>query len=104
VRHLGDLLLRRVRIGLLMRDGGKAYLRRIKKLCKPYLPWNHRRWREESKLYSAQWNYAHALPLRPVGKLAKLRARSRDVVGSVLGRTAFRIWVTMSRGAIRKKE
>jgi glycerol-3-phosphate dehydrogenase len=103
VRHLGDLLLRRVRIGLLIQDGGKAHLRRIKKLCKPHLPWNHNRWREEMRLYTMQWNHAHALPIRPVGKLAKLKARSRDVVASVLGRTAFRVWVTLSRGALTRK-
>jgi glycerol-3-phosphate dehydrogenase len=103
VRHLGDLLLRRVRIGLLTRDGGKAHLRRIKKLCKTHLPWNHNRWREEMRLYATQWNHAYAMPIRPVGRLAKLKARSRDVISSVLGRSAFRIWVTLSRGALTRK-
>jgi glycerol-3-phosphate dehydrogenase len=103
VRHLSDLLLRRVRIGLLTEEGGTEYLRRIKKLCKPHLPWNHQRWREEIKGYKAQWSHAHALPIRPTGSLAKFKARSRAVVGSILGRTAFRVWVTLSRGSLRKK-
>jgi glycerol-3-phosphate dehydrogenase len=102
VRHLGDLLLRRVRIGLLTDSGGKAHLRRIKKLCKPQLPWSHNRWREEIRLYKEQWNRAHGLPIRPTGKVAKWKARSRDAIANVLGRTAFRVWVTLSRGAFKK--
>jgi glycerol-3-phosphate dehydrogenase len=64
IRHLGDLLLRRVRIGLLTPQGGKAYLKRIRKLCKKVLPWNRRRWKKEIDQYLAQWNHAHALPVR----------------------------------------
>ena len=64
IRHLGDLLLRRVRIGLLTPQGGKAYLKRIQKLCKKVLPWDRRRWKEEVDIYLAQWNHAHALPAR----------------------------------------
>ncbi len=33
VRHLGDLLLRRVRIGLLTPNGGEEFLPRVQKLC-----------------------------------------------------------------------
>ena len=66
IRHLDDLLLRRVRIGLLTPRGGKAYLKRIQKLCKGVLPWDRRRWKEEISLYLAQWNHSHALPIRRV--------------------------------------
>lgn len=51
VRHLTDLLLRRVRIGLLIPNGGKEYLSRIKKLCRPVLPWSRKRWKQETKMY-----------------------------------------------------
>ena len=64
IRHLGDLLLRRVRIGLLTPNGGKTYLKRIQRLCKKALPWDRRRWKEEIDIYLAQWNHAHALPIR----------------------------------------
>ena len=67
IRHLGDLLLRRVRIGLLTPQGGKAYLKRIQKLCKKVLPWNRRRWKKEINQYLVQWNHAHALPVRRAG-------------------------------------
>ena len=71
IRHLGDLLLRRVRIGLLTPEGGKKYLNRIQKICRDVLPWDRRRWKAEIKLYLKLWNHAHNLPLRRAEVLAK---------------------------------
>ena len=62
VRHLGDLLLRRVRLGLLTPQGGKEHLRRIRSLCQLALPWDSRRWKEEIATYLDQWNHSHAPP------------------------------------------
>ncbi|MFC1814010.1 glycerol-3-phosphate dehydrogenase/oxidase, partial [Thermodesulfobacteriota bacterium] len=62
VRHLTDLLLRRVRIGLLLPYGGKNYLGRIQKLCSPVLPWDKKRWKQEKKLYLETWKSAHSFP------------------------------------------
>jgi glycerol-3-phosphate dehydrogenase len=104
VRHLGDLLLRRARVGLLTQEGGAFYLRRVKKICAPFLPWSAKRWRDEIKRYRAQWNHAHALPIQPAGRLEKLKEKSRAVIGSILGRTAFRLWVSFSRGTLRKRD
>jgi glycerol-3-phosphate dehydrogenase len=70
IRHLADLLLRRVRIGLLTPEGGKEYLRRIQKICRDVLPWDSRRWKEEIKQYRELWNHAHNLPLRRAEVLA----------------------------------
>jgi glycerol-3-phosphate dehydrogenase len=84
IRHLGDLLLRRVRIGLLTPQGGKAYLRRIRKLCKKVLPWNRRRWKKEINLYLAQWNHAHALPVRQAQVGAQPKVISFKAFGAVL--------------------
>ena len=70
VRHLDDLLLRRVRIGLLTPHGGKAYLKRIRKLCRDALPWSRRRWKQEIKSYLDLWIQSHALPVH--------RARALD--------------------------
>jgi glycerol-3-phosphate dehydrogenase len=64
VRHLGDLLLRRVRIGLLTPQGGKEHLKRIRALCQPALPWDNKRWKEEIAVYLEQWSCSHALPLQ----------------------------------------
>ena len=63
VRHLTDLLLRRVRIGLLTPEGGKGHLGRIKRLCEPVLSWDKERWEEEVDMYLDQWRHAHALPV-----------------------------------------
>jgi glycerol-3-phosphate dehydrogenase len=71
IRHLDDLLLRRVRIGMLTPEGGKQYLNRIQKICRDVLPWDRRRWKEEIKLYLGLWNHAHNLPLRRAEILTK---------------------------------
>jgi glycerol-3-phosphate dehydrogenase len=73
VKHLDDLLLRRLRIGLLTPLGGKEYLKRIKKLCKNSLPWDNKRWRKEIKTYLEQWECCYA----PVPKYAAHPEKSR---------------------------
>ena len=64
IRHLEDLLLRRVRIGLLTAEGGRQYLNRIRKICRDVLPWDRRGWKAEIRRYLELWNHAHNLPLR----------------------------------------
>jgi len=60
IRHLSDLLLRRVRIGLLTPQGGKEHLDRIRNLCEPVLSWDNVRWEDEIKMYLKLWENAHA--------------------------------------------
>jgi glycerol-3-phosphate dehydrogenase len=55
VRHLTDLLLRRVRLGLLLPEGGKDFLPRIRRLCQPALGWDDARWQAEESAYLAYW-------------------------------------------------
>jgi glycerol-3-phosphate dehydrogenase len=62
VRHLTDLLLRRVRIGILVPNGAVEHLTRIKKLCRPVLPWNGKEWKQEIKDYKETWNNAYRYP------------------------------------------
>jgi glycerol-3-phosphate dehydrogenase len=62
VRHLSDLLLRRVRIGLLTPNGGREILERIRALCEPALPWVTTQWEQESKEYQEHWDKAHGVP------------------------------------------
>jgi glycerol-3-phosphate dehydrogenase len=76
VRHLTDLLLRRVRIGLLTPKGGKAYLGRIKKLCRPVLPWDKKRWKQEINMYFNQWRHAHTLPARLIDEILERKPPS----------------------------
>lgn len=62
VRHLEDLLLRRVRIGLLLPEGGKEYLDKIQKLCKSILPWDEKKWEEEKEAYVKLWQETYSVP------------------------------------------
>jgi len=62
VRHLEDLLLRRVRIGLLLPEGGKEYLDKIQKLCKSILPWDEKKWEEEKEAYIKLWQETYSVP------------------------------------------
>ncbi len=62
IRHLTDLLLRRVRIGILTPSGGRNYLDRIESICRSALPWDDGRWSDERKAYVDLWNMAHKIP------------------------------------------
>ncbi|MBU0544441.1 MAG: glycerol-3-phosphate dehydrogenase/oxidase [Proteobacteria bacterium] len=61
IRHLEDLLLRRVRIGLITPGGGKEHLGRIRKLCAPVLPWDEGKWDAEINMYLEKWRRAHSV-------------------------------------------
>ena len=62
VRHLGDLLLRRVRIGLLTPNGGVEFLPRVQNLCQVVLDWDAPKWEQEIADYKTFWKMAHSLP------------------------------------------
>lgn len=62
IRHLSDLLLRRVRVGLVTREGGKAYLDRVRKICEPVLPWDRERWDNEIAMYRKNWLDTYRVP------------------------------------------
>ncbi len=63
VRHLEDLLLRRVRIGLITQGGGKEHMGRIKKLCSPVMPWDEEKWDAEIRMYLEKWRRSHSVAL-----------------------------------------
>jgi glycerol-3-phosphate dehydrogenase len=100
IRHLTDLLLRRVRIGLLTPQGGKAYLKRVKKLCKNVLPWDRRRWKAETRAYMEHWIHAHALPVRGAEVLAKRRIFSLRALGAALIAIYHKLLSNNQRGKI----
>jgi glycerol-3-phosphate dehydrogenase len=62
VRHLEDILLRRVRLGLLLDDGGLPQMDRIRHLLSPALTWNANRWSLEIENYRALWQRCYAPP------------------------------------------
>jgi glycerol-3-phosphate dehydrogenase len=55
VRHLDDLLLRRVRVGLLLPEGGADFLDRVQEVAGPALGWDEDRWRQERERYDRLW-------------------------------------------------
>ena len=62
VHHLSDLMLRRVRIGILTPSGGAGYLNRIQDLCAPVMSWDAARWKKERDAYQDLWKSRYAPP------------------------------------------
>jgi len=62
VVHLDDLLLRRVRLGLLLPSGGVTLLERIRPIVQPGLGWDDARWEVEATAYAGLWRRAYSLP------------------------------------------
>ncbi|MGZ6125744.1 MAG: glycerol-3-phosphate dehydrogenase/oxidase [Myxococcales bacterium] len=60
--HLDDLLLRRVRLGLMLPNGGAGVLERVREICLEELGWSAERWRQESDTYAALWLNRYAVP------------------------------------------
>ncbi|HEY8025599.1 MAG TPA: glycerol-3-phosphate dehydrogenase/oxidase [Burkholderiaceae bacterium] len=62
VVHLEDLMLRRTRLGLLLRGGGIEMLPRIRAICQSELRWDDARWEGEQAAYLALWQRCYAPP------------------------------------------
>ncbi len=60
VEHLDDLLLRRVRIGLLLPNGAMGEMARIRAIAQPELGWNDQRWLQEEKNYLTIYENAYS--------------------------------------------
>lgn len=57
--HLDDLLLRRVRLGLLLDQGGMPMLDRIRRVVQPELGWDDAHWDREAARYRQVWERAY---------------------------------------------
>ena len=62
VSHLDDLLLRRVRLGILLPEGGAALLPRIRTICQTELGWDDGRWQSEQAGYVALVRGCYSVP------------------------------------------
>jgi glycerol-3-phosphate dehydrogenase len=62
VVHLDDLLLRRVRLGLLLPQGGLAHMDRIRAIVQPELGWSDEQWEREAAAYADLWRRCYSLP------------------------------------------
>lgn len=61
VVHLDDLLLRRVRLGLLLPKGSLPWLPRIRSIVQPELGWDDERWEQEAADYLRLWERSYSL-------------------------------------------
>jgi glycerol-3-phosphate dehydrogenase len=62
VQRLDDLLLRRTRLGLQLKQGGAALMPRIRAICQPELGWDDARWEQGEQDYAALWRNHYGLP------------------------------------------
>ncbi len=62
VVHLEDLLLRRVRVGLLLPDGGEDHLESVRAICAEELGWDEHRWKDEANRYLHLWQNHYGPP------------------------------------------
>lgn len=109
VVHLEDLLLRRVRLGLLLPHGGAQWVDRIRAICQPELGWDDGKWAAEWADYQAVWQRNYSLPAQETipnwhYMLAEIDAEpevedtildNRNVVASLLlglAAVVFAIW------------
>ncbi len=60
IRHLSDLLLRRVRVGLFLPGGGLEMINQIRAKVSPFLTWDDARWEKEIKDYQKVWDQAYS--------------------------------------------
>lgn len=70
VVRLEDLLLRRVRIGLLLPQGAAHIMERIRNVVQSELGWDDARWRSEVAAYQALWAKAYSAPCAGSGVVA----------------------------------
>jgi glycerol-3-phosphate dehydrogenase len=62
VIHLDDLLMRRVRLGVLLPGGGEAIMSAVKAICQTELGWDDDRWLLEEATYLRLWQDKYSLP------------------------------------------
>jgi glycerol-3-phosphate dehydrogenase len=55
VLHLSDLLLRRVRLGMLLPDGASRVMERVRGIVQTDLGWDDAAWQRELSDYRATW-------------------------------------------------
>ncbi len=62
VVHLEDLLLRRVRVGLLLPEGAREHMDTFGAICREELGWDDGRWAEEEEHYMSLVDSCYSLP------------------------------------------
>jgi glycerol-3-phosphate dehydrogenase len=62
VLHLDDLLLRRTRLGSLLKNGAESLFPAVKAICESELKWDESRWQVEEARYREIWRKHYYLP------------------------------------------
>ncbi len=62
VVNLDDLMLRRTRIGLYLRQGGTEFQEQIKSICQHEMSWDDKTWNEQWQRYCQLWLKYYSLP------------------------------------------
>lgn len=62
VIHLDDLLLRRTRLGLLLKNGAEELFTQLANIFEQELGWNKTKWQDEIKRYNSIWQQSYYLP------------------------------------------
>jgi glycerol-3-phosphate dehydrogenase len=80
VVHLDDLLLRRVRLGLLTSEGAWPIIGRIRAIVQPELGWDDARWEAEAERYRELWRCYYGVPEGADAALVALARRTEPQV------------------------
>ena len=62
VVHLEDLLFRRTHLGILLEEGGSAFLDSIRLICQEELGWEEDQWQQEAQAYKALRRRCYSVP------------------------------------------
>ena len=62
MQHLDDLLLRRLRLGLVLPQGAETQLPAVRRICQEELGWDQARWDQEEARYRALWTHNYSIP------------------------------------------
>ena len=63
VIHLDDLLLRRTRLGLLLKNGAETLFSQLADIFQQELGWDNTKWQDEVTRYKAIWQKSYYLPM-----------------------------------------
>ena len=63
VVHLDDLLMRKIRIGLPLPEGGLPWLEKICAIVQSELGWDDSRWEQERVNYQRKYQSSYSLPI-----------------------------------------
>ncbi|MGD9099399.1 MAG: glycerol-3-phosphate dehydrogenase/oxidase [Anaerolineae bacterium] len=96
VVHLDDLLLRRVRLGLLTSEGAWPIIGRIRAIVQPELGWDDARWEAEAERYRELWRRYYGVPEGADAALVALTRRTEPQVEVRQTRSPRRLYLGLA--------